>query len=116
MTASIGSASLMTLYLNMLDPSVTTNKGRAKAFSSYLGVTKFKLKDAFVQSADTGQKRMGVKGITLGNISRDDGLVTAANLNIEKFIVPIGMIAQENQDFAAIAREVTWSDEMMVSV
>ena len=116
MTASIGSASLMTLDLNMLDPSVTTIKGQAKAISTYLGVTDFKLKDAFVQSADTGQKRMGVKGITLDNISRDDGLVTAANLNIEKFIVPVGMIAQENQDFALIAREVTGSDEVMVSV
>ena len=116
MTASIGSASLMTLDLNMLDPSVTTIKGQAKAISTYLGVTDFKLKDAFVQSADTGQKRMGVKGITLDNISRDDGLVTAANLNIKKFIVPVGMIAQENQDFALIAREVTGSDEVMVSV
>ena len=37
---------------------------------------------------------MGVKGITLDNISRDDGLVTAANLNIENFIVLICMIAQ----------------------
>ena len=116
MTASIGSASLMTLDLNMLAPSVTTNKGRAKAISTYLGVTEFKLKDAFVQSADTGQKRMGAKGITLDNISRDNGLVTAANLNIEEFIVPIGMIAQENPDFARIAREVTGSDEVMVSV
>ena len=116
MTASIGSASLMTLDLRMLDPSVTTIKGQAKAVSTYLGVTDFKLKDAFLQSADTGQKRMGVKGITLDNISRDDGLVTAANLNIEKFIVPVGMIAQENQDVALIAREVTGSDEVMVSV
>ena len=116
MTASIGSASLMTLDLSMLDPSVNAVKGQAKAVSTYLGVTDFKLKDAFLQSADTGQKRMGVKGITLDNISRDDGLVTAANLNIENFIVPIGMIAQENQDFALIAKEVTGSDEVMVSV
>jgi hypothetical protein len=116
MTASIGSASLMKLDLSMLDPSVTANKGQAKAISTYLGVTELKLKDAFVQSADTGQKRMGVKGITLDNISRYDGLVTAANLNIEKFIVPIGMIAQENQDFALIAREITGLDEVMVSV
>ncbi len=116
MTASIGSAFLMTLDLNMLAPSVTTNKGRAKAISNYLGVTEFQLKDAFVQSADTGQKRMGVEGITLDDISRDNGLVTAANLNIEKFIVPIGMIAQENPDFARIAKEVTGSDEVMVSV
>ena len=62
MTASIGSASLMTLDLSMLDPSVTTIKRQAKAVSTYLGVTDFKLKDAFLQSADTGQKRMGVKG------------------------------------------------------
>ena len=116
MTASIGSASLMTLDLSMLDPSVTTIKGQAKAVSTYLGVTDFKLKDAFVQSADTGQKQMGVKGITLDNISRYDGLVTAVNLNIEKFIIPIGMIAQENQDVALIAKGITGSDEVMVSV
>ena len=116
MTASIGAASLRTLDLTMLDPSVLTVKGRAKAISTYLGVTEFKLKDAFVQSADTGQKRMGVMGITLDNISRHDGLVTAASLNIEKFIVPVDLIAQENQDFALIAREVTGSDEVMVSL
>ena len=116
MIASIGSATLMKLDLNMLEPSVTANKGRAKAISTYLGVTELKLKDAFVQSADTGQKQMGVKGITLDNISRYDGLVTAVNLNIEKFIIPIGMIAQENQDVALIAKGITGSDEVMVSV
>lgn len=114
-TANIGAASLMTLDLTMLDPSVLTVRGRAKAISTHLGVTEFKLKDAFVQSADTGQKRMGVMGITLDNISRHDGLVTAANLNIEKFIVPVDLIAQENQDFALIATEVTGSDEVMMS-
>ena len=116
MTASIGAASLRTLDLTMLDPSVLTVKGRAKAISTYLGVTEFKLKDAFVQSADTGQKRTGVMAITLDNISRHDGLVTAANLNIEKFIVPVDLIAQENQDFAQIAEEITGSDEVMVSL
>ena len=115
MTASIGAASLMTLDLTMLDPSVLTVKGRAKAISTYLGVTEFKLKDAFVQSADTYQKRMGVMRVTLDNISRHDGLVTAANLNIEKFIVPVDLIAQESQDFALIAKEVTGSDEVMMS-
>ncbi len=114
-TVSIGAASLRTLDLTMLDPSVLTVKGRAKAISTYLGVTEFKLKDAFVQSADTGQKRMGVMGITLDNISRHDGLVTTVNLNIEKFIVPVDLIAQENQDFAQIAEEITGSDEVMVS-
>ncbi|MEK9583082.1 MAG: hypothetical protein VW174_08725 [Candidatus Puniceispirillum sp.] len=116
MTASIGAASLRTLDLTMLDPSVLTVKGRAKAISTYLGVTEFKLKDAFVQSADTGQKRTGVMAITLDNISRHDGLVTAANLNIEKFIVPVDLIEQENQDFAQIAEEITGSDEVMVSL
>ena len=116
MIASIGSATLMKLDLNMLEPSVTANKGLAKAISTYLGVTELKLKDAFVQSADTGQKQMGVKGITLDNISRYGGLVTAVNLNIEKFIIPIGMIAQENQDVALIAKEITGLDEVMVSV
>ena len=116
MTASIGAASLRTLDLTMLDPSVLTVKGRAKAISTYLGVTEFKLKDAFVQSADTGQKRTGVMAITLDNISRHDGLVTAANLNIEKFIVPVDFIAQENQDFAQIANEIAGSDEVMVSL
>ena len=115
-TISIGSASLMTLDLTMLDPLVLTVRGRAKAISTYLGVTEFRLKDAFAQSADTGQKRMGVMGITLDNISRHEGLVTAANLNIEKFIVPVDLIAQENQDFALIAKEVTGSDEVMVSL
>ena len=110
-TVSIGAASLRTLDLTMLDASVLTVKGRAKAISTYLGVTEFKLKDAFVQSADTGQKRMGVMGITLDDISRHDGLVTTVNLNIEKFIVPVDLIAQENQDFALIAKEITGSDE-----
>jgi hypothetical protein len=114
-TVSIGAASLRTLDLTMLDASVLTVKGRAKAISTYLGVTEFKLKDVFVQSADTGQKRMGVMGITLDNISRHDGLVTTVNLNIEKFIVPVDLIAQENQDFALIAKEITGSDEMMLS-
>ena len=114
-TASIGAASLRTLDLTMLDASVLTVKGRAKAISTYLGVTEFKLKDVFVQSADTGQKRMGVMGITLDDISRHDGLVTTVNLNIEKFIVPVDLIAQENQDFALIAKEITGSDEMMLS-
>ena len=114
-TVSIGAASLRTLDLTMLDASVLTVKGRAKAISTYLGVTEFKLKDAFVQSADTGQKRTGVMGVTLDNISRHDGLVTAANLNIEKFIVPVDLIAQENQDFALIAKEITGSDEVMLS-
>ena len=114
-TVSIGAASLLTLDLTMLDASVLTVKGRAKAISTYLGVTEFKLKDAFVQSADTGQKRMGVMGITLDDISRHDGLVTTVNLNIEKFIVPVDLIAQENQDFALIAREITGSDEVMLS-
>lgn len=116
MTASIGATSLMTLDLTTLNPSVLTVKGRAKAISTYLGVTEFKLKDAFVQSADTGQKRTGVMGVTLDNISRHDGLVTAANLNIEKFIVPVDLIVQENQDFAQIATEVTGSDVVMVSL
>ena len=98
-TVSIGAASLRTLDLTMLDASVLTVKGRAKAISTYLGVTEFMLKDAFVQSADTGQKRTGVMGITLDDISRHDGLVTTVNLNIEKFIVPVDLIAQENQDF-----------------
>ena len=115
MTASIGAASLRTLDLTMLDPSVLTVKGRAKAISTYLGVTEFKLKDVFVQSADTGQKRMGVMGITLDDISRHDGLVTTVNLNIEKFIVPVDLIAQENQNFALIAKEITGSDEVMLS-
>ena len=114
-TVSIGAASLRTLYLTMLDASVFTVKGRAKAISTYLGVTEFKLKDVFVQSADTGQKRMGVMGITLDDISRHDGLVTTVNLNIEKFIVPVDLIAQENQDFALIAKEITGSDDMMLS-
>lgn len=114
-TVSIGAASLRTLDLTMLDASVLTVKGRAKAISTYLGVTEFKLKDVFVQSADTGQKRMGVMGITLDNISRHDGLVTTVNLNIEKFIVPVDLIAQENQDFALIAKEITGSDEVMLS-
>ena len=114
-TVSIGAASLRTLDLTMLDASVLTVKGRAKAISTYLGVTEFKLKDVFVQSADTGQKRMGVMGITLDDISRHDGLVTTVNLNIEKFIVPVDLIAQENQDFALIAKEITGSDEMMLS-
>ena len=114
-TVSIGAASLRTLDLTMLDASVLTVKGRAKAIGTYLGVTEFKLKDIFVQSADTGQKRMGVMGITLDNISRHDGLVTTVNLNIEKFIVPVDLIAQENQDFALIAKEITGSDEMMLS-
>ena len=115
-TVSIGAASLLTLDLTMLDASVLTVKGRAKAISTYLGVTEFKLKDAFVQSADTGQKRVGVMGITLDDISRHDGLVTTVNLNIEKFIVPVDLIAQENQDFALIAREITGSDEVMLSL
>ena len=114
-TVSIGAASLRTLDLTMLDASVLTVKGRAKAISTYLGVTEFKLKDVFVQSADTGQKRMGVMGITLDDISRHDGLVTTVNLNIEKFIVPVDLIAQGNQDFALIAKEITGSDEMMLS-
>ena len=114
-TVSIGAASLRTLDLTMLDASVLTVKGRAKAISTYLGVTEFKLKDVFVQSADTGQKRMGVMGITLDDISRHDGLVTTVNLNIEKFIVPVDLIAQENQDFALIAKEITGSDEVMLS-
>ena len=114
-TVSIGAASLRTLDLTMLDASVLTVKGRAKAISTYLGVTEFKLKDAFVQSADTGQKRMGVMGITLDDISRHDGLVTTVNLNIEKFIVPVDLIAEENQDFALIAKEITGSDEVMLS-
>lgn len=114
-TVSIGAASLRTLDLTMLDASVLTVKGRAKAISTYLGVTEFMLKDAFVQSADTGQKRMGVMGITLDDISRHDGLVTTVNLNIEKFIVPVSLIAQENQDFALIAKEITGSDEVMLS-
>ena len=114
-TVSIGAASLRTLDLTMLDASVLTVKGRAKAISTYLGVTEFKLKDVFVQSADTGQKRMGVMGITLDDISRHDGLVTTVNLNIEKFIVPVSLIAQENQDFALIAKEITGSDEVMLS-
>ncbi len=114
-TVSIGAASLRTLDLTMLDASVLTVKGRAKAISTYLGVTEFKLKDAFVQSADTGQKRMGVMWITLDDISRHDGLVTTVNLNIEKFIVPVDLIAQENQDFALIAKEITGSDEVMLS-
>ena len=114
-TVSIGAASLRTLDLTMLDASVLTVKGRAKAISTYLGVTEFMLKDAFVQSADTGQKRTGVMGITLDDISRHDGLVTTVNLNIEKFIVPVDLIAQENQDFALIAKEITGSDEMMLS-
>ena len=115
MSASIGAASLRTLDLTMLDASVLTVKGRAKAISTYLGVTEFKLKDVFVQSADTGQKRMGVMGITLDDISRHDGLVTTVNLNIEKFIVPVDLIAQENQDFALIAKEIAGSDEVMLS-
>ena len=114
-TVSIGAASLRTLDLTMLDASVLTVKGRAKAISTYLGVTEFMLKDAFVQSADTGQKRMGVMGITLDDISRHGGLVTTVNLNIEKFIVPVDLIAQENQDFALIAKEITGSDEVMLS-
>jgi len=114
-TVSIGAASLRTLDLTMLDASVLTVKGRAKAISTYLGVTEFKLKDSFVQSADTGQKRMGVMGITLDDISRHDGLVTTVNLNIEKFIVPVDLIAQENQNFALIAKEITGSDEVMLS-
>ena len=114
-TVSIGAASLRTLDLTMLDASVLTVKGRAKAISTYLGVTEFKLKDAFVQSADTGQKRMGVMGITLDDISKHNGLVTTVNLNVEKFIVPVDLIAQENQDFALIAKEITGSDEVMLS-
>ena len=114
-TVSIGAASLLTLDLTILDASVLTVKGRAKAISTYLGVTEFKLKDVFVQSVDTGQKRMGVMGITLDDISRHDGLVTTVNLNIEKFIVPVSLIAQENQDFALIAKEITGSDEVMLS-
>ena len=114
-TVSIGAASLRTLDLTMLDASVLTVKGRAKAISAYLGVTEFMLKDAFVQSADTGQKRTGVMGITLDDISRHDGLVTTVNLNIEKFIVPVDLIAQENQNFALIAKEITGSDEVMLS-
>ena len=114
-TVSIGAASLRTLDLTMLDASVLTVKGRAKAISTYLGVTEFKLKDVFVQSADTGQKRTGVMGITLDDISRHDGLVTTVNLNIEKFIVPVDLIAQENQNFALIAKEITGSDEVMLS-
>ncbi|MDA8723288.1 hypothetical protein N9M90_00695 [Alphaproteobacteria bacterium] len=114
-TVSIGAASLRTLYLTMLDASVLTVKGRAKAISTYLGVTEFKLKDAFVQSADTGQKRMGVMGITLDDISRHNGLVTTVNLNVEKFIAPVDLIAQENQDFALIAKEIMGSDEVMLS-
>ena len=114
-TVSIGAASLRTLDLTMLAESVLTVKGRAKAISTYLGVTEFKLKDVFVQSADTGQKRMGVMGITLDDISRHDGLVTTVNLNIEKFIVPVDLIAQENQDFALIAKEIAGSDEVMLS-
>ena len=114
-TVSIGAASLRTLDLTMLDASVLTVKGRAKAISTYLGVTEFKLKDVYVQSADTGQKRMGVMGITLDDISRHDGLVTTVNLNIEKFIVPVDLIAQENQDFALIAKEIAGSDEVMLS-
>ena len=114
-TVSIGAASLRTLDLTMLDASVLTVKGRAKAISTYLGVTEFMLKDAFVQSADTGQKRMGVMGITLDDISRHDGLVTTVNLNIEKFIVPVDLIAQENQNFALIAKEITGSNEVMLS-
>ena len=114
-TVSIGAASLRTLDLTMLNASVLTVKGRAKAISTYLGVTEFKLKDVFVQSADTGQKRMGVMGITLDDISRHDGLVTTVNLNIEKFIVPVSLIAQENQDFALIAKEIMGSDEVMLS-
>ena len=114
-TVSIGAASLRTLDLTMLDASVLTVKGRAKAISTYLGVTEFMLKDAFVQSADTGQKRTGVMGITLDDISRHDGLVTTVNLNIEKFIVPVDLIAQENQNFALIAKEITGSDEVMLS-
>ena len=114
-TVSIGAASLRTLDLTMLDASVLTVKGRAKAISTYLGVTEFMLKDAFVQSADTGQKRTGVMGITLDDISRHDGLVTTVNLNIEKFIVPVDLIAQENQDFALIAKEITGSNEVMLS-
>ena len=114
-TVSIGAASLRTLDLTMLDASVLTVKGRAKAISTYLGVTEFMLKDAFVQSADTGQKRTGVMGITLDDISRHDGLVTTVNLNIEKFIVPVDLIAQENQNFARIAKEITGSDEVMLS-
>jgi hypothetical protein len=58
---------------------------------------------------------MGVMGITLDDISRHDGLVTTVNLNIEKFIVPVDLIAQENQDFALIAKEITGSDEVMLS-
>lgn len=115
-TVSIGAASLLTLDLTMLDASFLTVKGRAKAISTYLGVTEFKLKDAFVQSADTAQKRMGVMGITLDDISRHEGLVTDVNLNIEKFIVPVDLIAQENQDFALVAREITGSDEVMLSL
>ena len=114
-TVSIGAASLRTLDLTMLDASVLTVKGRAKAISTYLGVTEFMLKEAFVQSADTGQKRTGVMGITLDDISRHDGLVTTVNLNIEKFIVPVDLIAQENQNFALIAKEITGSDEVMLS-
>ena len=115
-TVSIGAASLLTLDLTMLDASFLTVKGRAKAISTYLGVTEFKLKDAFVQSADTAQKRMGVMGITLDDISRHEGLVTDVNLNIEKFIFPVDLIAQENQDFALVAREITGSDEVMLSL
>jgi hypothetical protein len=54
-------------------------------------------------------------GITIDDISRHDGLVTTVNLNIEKFIVPVDLIAQENQDFALIAKEITGSDEVMLS-
>ena len=115
-TVSIGSASLLTLDLTMLDASILTVKGRAKVISTYLGITEFKLKDAFVQSADTAQKRMGVMGITLDDISRHDGIVTDVNLNIEKFIFPVDLIAQENQDFALVTREITGSDEVMLSV
>ena len=115
-TVSIGAASLLTLDLTMLDASFLTVKGRAKAISTYLGITEFKLKDAFVQSADTAQKRMGVMGITLDDISRHDGLVTDVTLNIEKFIVPVDLIAQANQDFALVAREITGSDEVMLSL
>ncbi len=115
-TVSIGSASLMTLDLTMLASSLVTAKGRAKAISTYLGITGFKLKDAFLQSAETSQGRMAVTGITLDKIARHDGMVTAVNLNIEKFIVPVDLIAQENQDIAQIANEVTGADEVMVSL
>ena len=112
---SIGSAALMTLDLNMLEPSIMTPKGQAKALSTYLGVTEFILRDAFWQIAVTSHKRMGVTGITLDNISRHDGLVTAANLNVDKFIIPADVIAQQSRDFALIAKEVTGSDEVTVS-